>query len=534
MTASPRHTSCPACGSSDARAVYPDGHSHCFSCGDHKAISNNFNSLTPIPGDFKRIPERKISEATTKRYGVTVLGPEHRIYPYPDASGTHVANKMRLPDKNFHWEGDSKKAGLFGMDVFPAGSSKSITVTEGEDDAMAYFEMTGYPAVSVKSAVQAASDARSCFEYLNSFETIVLCFDKDEAKIDPTTGLRRYPGQEAAVTVAGMFPLGKVRIVTWGRHKDACDYLVAGDRDVMVKEWWAGPVFTPQGIKMGSDLWEAIVAPKQYETVTYPWEGLQYKTYGLRLSEAVLVTADTGIGKTTILKELESHILKNTDKDTGVGFMHLEEPNDDTALGLMSIEANLPLHLPDVRERVTDEDLRKYFDASVNNDRVVLWDHFGSNSIEEVLNKIRHMKALGCKYIVLDHVSIVVSDQSGDERKQLDEIMTKMKTLCMELNICIVIVAHINRQGTVRGTAALEQLSNIVIRLVRDKTDPSPWRQNITKVIVEKNRFCGRTGVACYLLYHEKTGRLTELDPTEISLYESGGSAETEEEWENV
>jgi len=27
--------------------------------------------------------------------------------------------------------------------------------------------------------------------------------------------------------------------------------------------------------------------------------------------------------------------------------------------------------------------------------------------------KIRHMAALGCKYIVLDHLSIVVSDQSA-------------------------------------------------------------------------------------------------------------------------
>lgn len=47
--------------------------------------------------------------------------------------------------------------------------------------------------------------------------------------------------------------------------------------------------------------------------------------------------------------------------------------------------------------------------------------------MDAVLDKVRHMHALGCKYTVLDHLSIVVSDQSGDERKQLDEISTKLK-----------------------------------------------------------------------------------------------------------
>ncbi|BCV02021.1 MAG: hypothetical protein CM15mV48_700 [uncultured marine virus] len=45
-------------------------------------------------------------------------------------------------------------------------------------------------------------------------------------------------------------------------------------------------------------------------------------------------------------------------------------------------------------------------------------------------------KALDCRYIVLDHVSMVVSSQEyGDERKALDEIMTKLRTLVEETDI---------------------------------------------------------------------------------------------------
>jgi predicted ATP-dependent serine protease len=122
----------------------------------------------------------------------------------------------------------------------------------------------------------------------------------------------------------------------------------------------------------------------------------------------------------------------------------------------------------------------------------------------------------------LDHLSIVVSDQSGDERKQLDEIATKAKTLCMQLNISLIVVIHQNRQGQIRGTAGVEQLANIVIKLYRENTDADAWRRNVTKVVVEKNRFCGRTGPACYLWYNDITGRLEELGVEDVERYEAG------------
>jgi twinkle protein len=230
-----------------------------------------------------------------------------------------------------------------------------------------------------------------------------------------------------------------------------------------------------------------------------------------------------------VVQEIEAHLLKNT--EVGVGFLHLEESNADTLLGLMSIEANKPLHLPDVREKVKDDELREYFDKSCNSDRVVVWDHFGSNSIHEVLAKVRHMHNLGCKYIVLDHLSIVVSDQSGDERKQLDEITTKLKTLCMELDVAVIAIIHQNRAGQIRGTAGVEQLSNIVFKLHRDKTAVDEFRRNVTKVVVEKNRFCGITGPCCWLFYDSGTGRLRELDADEIRTYEEGGVVTKEEQW---
>jgi twinkle protein len=489
-------------------------------------------AIRPLPDVYHALGDRRISKETAKKFGVTNIQDENNevkhVYPYYDKDGHHVANKLRRrTTKAFLWEGEAGRSTLFGQNLFPAGSAKALTLVEGECDAMAAYEMQGsrYPVVSVHAASSAAKNCADNFEYLNSFETLVICFDRDEAKIAPD-GTVRYPGQEAALAVASLFPLGKVRILTLADHKDPNEYLVEGKAAKFVKEWWDAPTFTPSGLKLGKDMWDEISQPKNYETADYPWPGLNKKTYGIRLSELVVVTAETGVGKTSVLKEIEHYLLEHTDK--GLGLLHLEEPNSDTVLALMSITANKPLHLPDVRAEVTNDELRDYFNRTVNSERVVIWDHFGSNSIHEVLAKIRHMSALGCKYIVLDHLSIVVSDQSGDERKQLDEITTKLKTLCMELNIAVVAVIHQNRSGQIRGTAGVEQLANMVIKLFRDKTDPDEWRRNVTKIVIEKNRFCGITGPGVYLWYDPDSGRLIELTDEQIQAYENGVSAQVE------
>ena len=521
-----QHIKCPNCPSSDGYSVQDNGWGHCFVCkvnippNNGEAIiepqslkSAKRRELTPLSDVFHALPDRAISKASAEKYKIFRIGDKTYFPNFKD--GKHIDNKVRVTDdKDKQWHEGDDAGPLFGSHLFPPGSAKSITVTEGEYDSAAGFELLGskYPVVSVLNGTgSAVRDCRNNYEYLDSFGEIVLSFDNDE------------PGKKAAKEVASLFAPAKVRILTHQNHKDANDYLKARDHGKYTKEWWQAPKFMPDGLKIGTNIWEEIINRPNHFTIPYPWVGLNRVTYGIRLSEMVVLTAETGRGKTSLLKEIEYSLLTNPEiieKGYGVGFIHLEEPNYDTALGLLSIHNNKPYHLPDT-ERSVDE-LRAAYDAIVNNERVVIWDHFGSNTVEAVLDKVRHMHALGCKYIVLDHLSIVVSDQSGDERKQLDEIATKLKTLCMELNIALICVIHQNRQGQIRGTAGVEQLANIVIKIKRDITDPDAWRRNTTSVMVEKNRFCGRTGPAGYLLYNEMTGRLMELDKEEAEKFEAG------------
>jgi twinkle protein len=528
-----RHDACENCGSSDGNAVYDDGHTYCFVCEtaafeynenkkEYKKIDNEIylSKLTPLPSKSTALKSRGIDASTIQKYMVTVnTSPDNDVecvFPRFNNDGEHSSNQIRYKDKAFKCEGDIKGSTLFGQTVFPSGG-RSITVTEGYYDALSAFQLTGsrYPNVAVMSASTAKKEVVNSFEYLNSFSEIIINFDSDE------------PGQKAAKECASLFNPGKVRILKLSEAKDANDYLMGGLTKRYVDEWFRAPPFMPDGLQLGSDpaLLDEIIKYKEPKCVLYPWEGLNHKTYGMRTSEFVLIKADTGVGKTSFCKEIEYALLTNAEliaEECGVGFLHFEEPKRDLALGLMSIHNDKPYHFPDVAR--TEEELREAYKAVMDTSRVVVYDHFGSNDIDIVLAKIRHMAALGCRYIFVDHLSIIVSDQSGDERKQLDEISTKLKMLTMNLDINIHCVIHINRKGEVRGSAGPEQVANIILDLSRDKKDPNDWRRNCTVVSVDKNRKYGRTGPACVLHYSETSGRMEELSKDLTEVYFQGGS----------
>jgi twinkle protein len=133
-------------------------------------------------------------------------------------------------------------------------------------------------------------------------------------------------------------------------------------------------------------------------------------------------------------------------------------------------------------------------------------------------------KGLDCKWIILDHLSIVVSDQAnGDERMAIDSIMTNLRKIVQETGVGMFLISHLRRPNgkahedggqislaELRGSASIAQLSDMVIGLEREQQHKDPIVRNTTTVRVLKNRFAGLTGCACYLYYDADTGRMIE------------------------
>ena len=530
-----QHEPCPECGSRDNLARYDDGHAFCFGCnyrekagGEQKPVTKKGDKhMDFVEGEATTLSARGISLDTCRKWDYCigeVAGQPVQIANYKDASGQRVAQKIRFRNKDFHTRGDIKEAGLYGQHLW-SGKGKKAIVCEGEIDALSVSQSQGnkWPVYSVPNGSAGASKAvRRSIELLNGYEEVIFCFDSDDA------------GIRASRECAQVLPPGKAKIAKLPL-KDANDMLVKGRVRELIDCIWQAKVYRPDGIVNGKDLWDIVSAEDSMSSCEYPYEGVNKKTLGMRRGEIVTITAGAGIGKSQVCREMANHMLN---QEETIGYIALEESNKRTGLGFMGLYLNKPLHLGNVE--VEDKDFKEAFDNTLNTGRIYMYDHWGSLEGDNLLNKIRYMvTACGCSFIILDHISIVVSGiEEGDERRTIDNLMTKLRGLVEEVNCGLILVSHLKRpQGNkghedgaqtsmaqLRGSASIGQLSDIVIGCERDQQGDDPDR---TTVRVLKNRWTGETGVACELDYDRKTGRLTEVPKDEMPFDEE----EVDESW---
>ena len=533
-----RRDGCPDCGSRDNVAVYADGYEKCFGagCGYWKGNRNVDaggvrgvddggddagavrEGRTPmIEVEYTALNKRGISEETCRRFkygvGYTTTG-RHGQGPTEavQVASYGAAQKLRTADKRFSWLNRPKDGPeLFGQSLWRP--QKRLVVTEGEIDALSYGEATDckWPVVSVPDgAADAPRAIARNLEWVEQFEEVIFLFDMDE------------PGQLAAQECAQLLTPGKARIGTLPR-KDANEVLLSLGAGELYKAPFSARVYRPDGILEGVDLVDSILE-EPVVGLAYPWEELTAMTHGQRRREMVTWIAGTGVGKSAVLREVAFHL--NATHGERVGIIALEEHPTRSARGILTCAVNRPVHLPEGYASVDKGELKRAAEQWLPG--FAFFDHWGSVESEVLLPKIRYMAhALGIRWLVLDHLSIMVSGMAadGDERKRIDQITTQLRSLCSELDVGLHIVSHLRKaSGTpheeggkvslqdIRGSGAPAQLSDFVIALERNQQADKPVDRDTTTLRVLKNRLSGETGPAGALLYNHETGRLT---PTE-------------------
>jgi len=541
------HQPCPLCNSSDAVGINEDDSAKCFSCGEFmpsytKACGGqdmqSTTTQTKQPdmvdeGKFSALTDRKISMQTAQKYGVKCVhdlqgNVVKHFYPYYNGHELSATKIRNCKDKDFYVSGSYNDTGLFGQQLFKSG--KYVTITEGECDAMAAYELLGskWAVVSIKRGANGAvRDIKESLEFFDDFENVIIAFDKDKA------------GQEASIKVARLFKPGKARIVTLPNGwKDPNDMLKNNRHKEFVEAWWSAKVYTPSGVINVSEQREKFHNRERKESVPYPYEGLNKKLYGLRQGELVTLTGGTGLGKSSVTRELEHHLIKNTTDN--VGIIALEEDWRRTIDGILSIEANARLYVDQVRDRFSKEELDKFFDILYDGDnknRVWVHSHFGTNDIDDIFTKLRFMIiGCDCKWVVVDHLHMLVSAvHEGDERRAIDSIMTRLRSLVEETGAGIILVSHLRRVdgnkghengievslSHLRGSNSIGQLSDCVIALERNQQSDDPDEARTTRMRILKSRYTGDVGMACRLIYDGETGRLSELTDEDITFDDS-------------
>lgn len=499
-----KHEPCPKCDSKDNLARYDDNTAYCFGCGYYENAEGQ--AMQQPLGLYKALTKRKITEETCRRFNYKVGEIDGKTAHIMDYG---CATKFRFKDKSFSWKGEAKKALLFGEKLFRT-NGKRIVITEGEIDCLTVSQVFGnkWPVVSIKNGAQSAvKDLQNSLHFLSSYEDIVICFDQDKA------------GKEAANKVADLFAPAQARIVHLPL-KDANEMLVAGKVQELINAIYDAKTYRPDGIVDGSVLLENLLQVDTHVSVPYHYEGLNEKTHGLRQGELVTITAGSGIGKSLMCREIAYDLVVNHNKK--LGYIALEESVKKSALGLLSIDLDKPLH---ITSDYTEDELTEAFNKVLKSGNILFYDHFGSLDSSNLISRIRYLaKGCECDYVILDHISIVISGlEGGDERRAIDNAMTNLRSLVEETGIGLILVSHLKRPvdkgheegaqtslSQLRGSAGIGQLSDIVIGLERNQQ--SAKNANVTTVRILKNRFSGETGVAGKLLYNSVTGRLIEYD----------------------
>lgn len=500
------------------------------------------NLLTPQVDGLVQGPmrHRGLNKETTTKYdarfkvGKNTLTDATEIqtcvFPYSNEEGSIVAQKIKncdvilnedgdkVREKDFYSTGSMNKGLLFGQDKFKPNPKMSITITEGEEDAMACYQLSGnFPAVSLKNGASAAEkDVRENYEYLNGFKEVYIAFDSDDV------------GRAAAKKVAEMFP-AKCKIVDFGAYKDANNLLIQEGNGAVGKYkniFYNSKEIKTEGILTSQALKDiALSQSEPIKSYPYPWKGLNNMTLGFRLGEYSLWVAEQKVGKTTTLRETIMGALASSE-DIKVGAVLLEDTLEKNVKAFVSLQANKPLHLKQQGDEYTDQDKEEY-EKNVEDftwDRIAIIDKSYCKSTGDMINKIKELvHAMDCNYIIVDNIITMVRMAGGgqDERQAMNSLNHELVTLAEDANVHIAAVTHLNREGNIQGSSDLEKAAHLVVRLERDKEAGTVELRNQTHLHVAENRFTGYTGEACVLQYDPETGRQFEFEDEPVGSFSS-------------
>ncbi len=424
---------------------------------------------------------------------------DRQEYVYP-SGGIKVRN---LEEKAFYAKNGFKGDELFGMNLYPAGCSKMVTITEGELDALSAAQMlkSQYtnPVVSLPSATPSKKLWENCSEWLASFDKIILSVDTDDA------------GNALADRMARLFP-NKVYRVQHGEYKDANAFLKAGKEREFKNLWWKPVKHTPENILNTSDEFLKLYTETPEHTY-YPTgiQALDDKILGLMQGHFTVFKAPTGIGKTELMRYMEYSMLQ---QGIPIAAWHLEETKLRSLLGLVSYEVGDNLTRRDLIEEKDADDLVREAIVNITKDENFYQFYLGDGQgTDELIDQIRFFsQACDCKFVFFDPIQDVVVGTSDESKEaMLADLSIRLSKLAAELNVGIVTIAHTNENGDPKYCKMIGQRASVIIDLNRDKEADSIEERNTTYLKVEKNRPCSEEGLAGMLRFSTDTFTLREI-----------------------
>lgn len=528
------HIACPDdnCGSSDAYSWNEEREvGHCMSCdigtwmfqgslwakhgknGKPWVLKENAEGMEDIFDDGQKTKPvvtngtgfyaefRGIKGHVREFYGVKQYHTPNRVeYKYPSGGiKTRYIDEKSFSAKGLHSDE------LFGMNHFPAGSSKYLVITEGEEDAMAAYQMlshNGYttPCVSLPTATPKKIIWEKCFKWLDSYEKIVLSLDND-GKAD-----------HIKETLFDLFP-NKIYVMDHGDVKDANDFLLQGKQKSYRDAWWKAKEYSPAGFVASVEDWfDALENETPYEYTPTPIKGFNEINRGLVKGGITVFKALPGTGKSSMLRMLQHDLVVSHGKTVAVLMMEEMKSTTGRAMATYELGKNVMTREDAERNGVGETEVKEALRAVVGDRKFVSFDINPQNPVEDTLRQCKYAVAVyGAEYIFVDHLQrLAYLGGTENATSALTELGVKLTEFAKRKNVGIMCISHVNQDGKTKYASSIEEEAIMIIEMARDKQSDDPREQNTTYLNTSKNRPFALTGPCGMLMYDKDTTMVSE------------------------
>lgn len=504
------HQPCISCSSSDGFSYNSEtGLFKCFVCdADNKSergMCYDGKTLTPFKGKqeegvnlepyYKEY--RGIKKDLFEKYNSYFTeqdGNETLHFSYQNGT-KHRALYLPKKDRD-HFKISGSMDKFYGQEDYNGG--KTITITEGELDRLSVIQMMGdWPCVSVPNATPSKDFWTNAVDYLSKFEKVYLSIDNDTA------------GDKLVEKFFMLLP-GKVYRVDHGKYKDANEFLEAKDFGGYKTSWWNAQKVKPDTINTtAQDFLKVYEDTPDYEYFKTDITGLDEKMLGIHKSAFTLILAESGIGKTELVRYLEK---KCYDSGHSFAFCHGEETQLRSLLGLVSYDLQDNLTRKDlISSKGREEDVKKSLKELGESERAYQFTIRVDQGVDDIIDQIRFLvTAMGVEYIFLEPIQDFVSGNTTEKESLITDLANKMKRLAAEINVGIIVIAHANSDGDAKYCKSLTQSAAYEIVLNRDPNAEDESERNKMQVSVgRKNRTGGGSGPCGILTFDVETYMLT-------------------------
>lgn len=230
------------------------------------------------------------------------------------------------------------------------------------------------------------------------------------------------------------------------------------------------------------------------------WEVIDFYLQGIRKGEVTVITADTGVGKTTFATNL---IVNCALQHVPVWINSWEMSPATTMRKIASVVLGRPMKVCTFNEHENEQ-----FDEWCQRYKVYVNNQTVGMDVAKLGQQLVKMRQLGVEVVMLDHLDYLVNMRKEKVHEAIDETVKRLHELAFGLDMHLLLICHPKQTSgneeigmhMLRGSASIKQYADNIIILSRcSRTDPGA-SPNKVKVKITKNRMFGTEGVT-YLYY---------------------------------